>query len=131
MFFWFVMVFTLLFMPLGIVISAKWYMKKKPIKINPFFGYRTTRATKNKETWEFANNYCSRKLFKWGLVMLPLIVLPMLFVIGKDEDTIGGLGAVICSLELVPVLAIVALTEKALKDNFDEEGNRKNGKSEE
>lgn len=129
--FWFFMVITLLLIPIITIVVGKFYGNKAPGEINHFIGYRTTRSMKNDETWKFAHNKFSKIWYKWGLIMLPISILPMLFVIGKDEDTIGNLGAIICSLQIVPILVSIALTEKALKDNFDEEGNRKNEKNEE
>ena len=123
--FWFFMVITLLLIPIIMIVVGKLYSKKASGEINHFIGYRTTRSMKNEETWKFAHNKFSKIWYKWGLIMLPISILPMLFVIGKDEDTIGNLGAIICSLQIVPILVSIALTEKALKDNFDEEGNRK------
>lgn len=129
--FWFFMVITLLLFPVIMIVVGKLYSKKASGEINHFIGYRTTRSMKNDETWKFAHSYFSKIWYKWGLIMLPISILPMLFVIGKDEDTMGNLGAIICLLQIVPILISIALTEKALKDNFDEEGNRKSEKSEE
>ena len=128
--FWFFMVITLLLIPVIMIVVGKFYCNKAPGKINHFIGYRTTRSMKNDETWKFAHSYFSEIWYKWGLIMLPISILPMIFVMGKDEDAVGILGAVICSLQIVPILVSIVLTEKALKRNFDEEGNRKNGKSE-
>lgn len=57
--------------------------------------------------------------------MLPVSVLPMLFVIGKAEDAIGTIGGVICIVQMVPMLGAIVPTEIALKKHFDRNGNRK------
>ncbi|MBQ7115461.1 MAG: SdpI family protein [Clostridia bacterium] len=123
--FWFFMVITLVFIPVIMVVVGKLYRDKASGEINHFIGYRTKRSMKNNETWKFAHKYFSKMWYKLGWVMIPLSILPMLLVIGKDEDTIGILGAIICSLQIVPILISIVLTEKALKDNFDEDGNRR------
>lgn len=128
---WIGIAFTVIIIPALMIICGKYYIKKAPKNINHFVGYRTTRSMKNNETWKFAHKYFSKMWYKWGLIMIPISILPMVFVIGRDEDTIGTLGAIICSLQIVPILVSIVFTEKALKDNFDEEGNRKSGKSEE
>ena len=123
--FWFFMVITLLLIPVIMIVVGKLYGNKAPGEINHFIGYRTTRSMKNNETWKFAHSYFSKMWYKWGLIMLPISIVPMFFMIGKDEDTIGNLGAIICSLQIVPILVSIVLTEKALKDNFYKDGNRK------
>lgn len=123
--FWFFMVITLVFIPVIMVVVGKLYRDKASGEINHFIGYRTTRSMKNDETWKFAHKYFSKMWYKLGLVMIPISILPMLLVIGKDEDTIGNLGAIICLFQIVPILVSIVLTEKALKDNFDEDGNRR------
>ena len=50
----------------------------------------------------------------------------MLLTIGQDEDAVGGLAAIITTVQVFVVIVPGILTEKALKENFDEEGNRKN-----
>lgn len=116
---------TVLFIPVVMIVVGKFYSNKVPGKINYFVGYRTTRSMKNDETWEFAHKKFSKIWYKWGLIMLPLSILTVLFVISKNEDIIEVMGAIITVVQLLPILASIALTEKALKDNFDEEGNRK------
>ena len=127
----FFMVITLLLIPVIMIVVGKFYRDKASGEINHFIGYRTTRSMKNDETWKFAHKHFSKMWYKWGLIMIPISILPMVFVIGKDEDTIGTLGAIICSLQIVPILVSIVFTEKALKEKFDEEGNRRSGKSEE
>ena len=122
------MVITLLLIPIIMIVVGKFYRDKAPGGINHFIGYRTTMSMKNDETWKFAHDKFSKVWYKWGLIMLPLSIVPMIFVIGKDEDTIGTLGTIITVVQLVPILASIVFTEKALKKNFDEDGNRKNGK---
>ncbi len=126
--FWFFMLAMVLLIPVVMMLFGKYFMKKAPENINYLFGYRTNLSMKNEETWKFSHKYIGNIWYKWGLILLPISVLVMVFVIGKDEDTIGLLGTIITIVQLIPILASIVLTEKALKDNFDEEGKRKNGK---
>ena len=129
--FWVFMLFMVLLIPLIMVLFGRYFIKRAPENINYLFGYRTNLSMKNEDTWKFAHKYIGNIWYKWGLIMLPISVLLMVFVIGKSEDTIGMLGAVISVVQILPILVTIVLTEKALKKNFDEEGNRKNGKLEE
>ena len=128
--FWLFMLAMILLIPVIMILFGKYFIKKTPKNINYLFGYRTNLSMKNEETWKFAHKHIGNIWFKWGLILLSVSVLALLFVIGKDEDTVGILGSVITIVQLVPIVASIILTEKALKKNFDEEGNRKNGKSE-
>lgn len=114
-----------LLIPLIMVLFGRYFIKRAPKNINYLFGYRTNLSMKNEDTWKFAHKYIGNIWYKWGLVLLPISVLVLVFVIGKDEDTIGSLGAIITVVQLIPILASIVLTEKALKENFDAEGNRK------
>lgn len=128
--FWFFMLSMVLLIPLVMVLCGRYFIKKAPKNINYLFGYRTELSMKNKETWKFAHGYIGNIWLKWGLVLLPVSVFVLAFVVGKDEDIIGTLGTIITVVQLVPILASIILTEKALKKNFDEKGNRKNGELE-
>lgn len=121
---WLAMIAVVLLFPCVMIIGGRHYIVNAPRVINHFAGYRTQRSMKNKETWDFAHNYVGKLLFKIGLVLLPISVLPMIFAKGRIEE-IGTLGAIISTIQIIPVLAAIVLTEKALKDNFDEEGKRK------
>lgn len=123
--FWIFMLVTELFVPIVMVFFGKYFLKSAPKEINSLFGYRTTMSMKNKDTWIFAHKYCGRIWFIAGLIMLPVTLLVMLFVLGKSEDIIGTVGSVICIVQLIPMVGAIVPTEKALKRNFDEDGNRK------
>ena len=69
--------------------------------------------------------------FICGLILLPLSVLPMLFVINRSTETIGMTGMIAVFAQLVPMLCVIIPTEHALRKNFDKNGNRKEPKSRE
>lgn len=80
---------------------------------------------KNKDTWEFAHKYCGRIWYVCGWILLPISVVPMLFVIGHSADSVGTLGGTICAVQLMPLIGSIFPTEWALRKNFDENGNRR------
>lgn len=49
----------------------------------------------------------------------------MLLVIGKSEEFVGNIGAIIMGVQLVPLISSVFLTEIALKKNFDQNGEKR------
>ena len=56
---------------------------------------------------------------------MPLSVIPMWFVLGKDKDTVGNLGAAISMLQVVFLIVPIFPTERALNKTFDKKGNRR------
>ncbi len=115
----------LLLVPGLMLIIGHSFSKKAPDEINWVYGYRTTLSMKNKDTWEFANMLCGKLWKKWSVWVLIASVVPMLFFIGKSKEMIGTAGGIICTLQLIPVLAVIPKVEFALRKNFDKDGNRK------
>ena len=123
---WIGIAFTVIIIPALMMIFGKYYIKRAPNNINNFVVYRTTRSMKNKETWKFAHNYMGKLWYKYGIVLFVISAALMLLTIGQDEDAVGGLAAIITMVQAFVMIVPGVLTEKALKENFDEEGNRKN-----
>ena len=123
--FWIFMLLMDLLIPLTMVGFGKLFMTKSPKNINTAFGYRTTMSMKNKDTWEFAHKYCGKLWFKCGFVLLPLSVIPLMFVFNKGMDTIGVVGGIVCAVQLVPLIGSIFPTEAALKKTFDKNGVRR------
>lgn len=123
--FWAFMLFMDLLIPVGLICFGRRFMKAAPKRINSLFGYRTVMSMKNRDTWEYAHNYCGKLWYKCGLISLPLIITVMLLVSGKSIAVIGCVGGVLCVFELIPLVCTVIPTENALKKSFDENGNRR------
>ncbi len=58
--------------------------------------------------------------------MLPLSIVLMLTVIGKDTDTVGWWGGALAMVQCVVLIASIFPVERALNKNFDKDGNPKN-----
>lgn len=114
-----------LLIPLTMIGFGKLFTNKTPQNINYVFGYRTKMSMKNKDTWEFAHKYCGKIWFVLGLVLFPLSIIPLLAVLGKDIQTVGIVGGIVCCVQLVPLCASFIPTEYALKKTFDQNGRRK------
>ena len=114
-----------LLIPLTMIGFGKLFLTKTPKNINAVFGYRTTMSMKNRDTWEFAHKYCGKLWFRCGLVLLPLSVIPLIFVLNGNIDTIGTVGGVVSVIQLVPLVGSIFPTEAALKKTFDKNGFRR------
>lgn len=123
--FWIFMLVTDLLIPLTMIGFGRFFMKNAPKEINAVFGYRTSMSMKNADTWEFAHKYFGRLWYIAGLVLLPVTILPMLFVIGESTDSIGNVGGVICVIQMLPFICSIFLTEAALRKRFDRKGEWK------
>ena len=113
--FWIFMLIMDLLLPFTMIGFGRYFMKKAPKEINSVFGYRTSMSMKNKDTWEFAHKYCGKVWYVCGMVMLPITVIFMLLVIGKNEDCVGSIGGIICAVQLIPLIGSILPTEIALK----------------
>lgn len=123
--FWIFMMISDLLIPITMVGLGKYFIKHAPKEINGVFGYRTSMSMKNKDTWEFAHHYCGKLWLTIGWIMLVISAIGMLFVIGRDEDIVGTFGGILCGIQIVFLIGSIFPTERALKKNFDERGNRK------
>jgi len=123
--FWVMMLLAILFVPLIMIICGISFIKGGfPKRINYIVGYRTTMSMKNKDTWEFAHKCCGKIWWIIGLILIPLSIIPMLFVLGKDVDTIGGFCGIICCIQVIVLISTVIFVESKLRRTFDENGER-------
>lgn len=122
--FWIFMLIMDIMIPLIMIVFGRWFLKSAPKEINPVFGYRTSMSMKNKDTWDFAHKYCGKLWYKWGAVMLPVSVAAMFFAIGKNENITGMVGGIICAVQTIILIGSIYPTEKALRKNFDKNGER-------
>lgn len=123
--FWIFMMVINLILPITMIGLGRYYSYKAPKNINWVYGYRTPMSTKNKETWEFAHKYFGKLWYKFGIILLPVSIVAMLFVLGKSENIIGIVGEIICGVQVVLMVLVILPTEHALKKNFDKDGNRR------
>ena len=123
--FWIFMLIMDLLVPFTLIGFGRYFMKKVPKRINGVFGYRTAMSMKNEDTWAFAHNYCGRIWYICGWVTMPITVIVMFFVIGKNVDVTGAAGGIVVGVQIVLFIMAVFLTERALKKNFDKDGKRR------
>lgn len=124
--FWILMFATAIMCPLIMIIAGLVFRKSAPKKINAFFGYRTTMSMKNRDTWEFAHKYIGNLYSVLGFTLIVPSVVSMLFLIDKSHELISVVSLIICFVGLIALIVSVIPTEKALKKNFDKDGNKLN-----
>lgn len=120
--FWVFMLVMVLLIPCAFIGFGFLFLKKIPRNINGAFGYRTRRSMQNKETWAFAHRYIGKLWMICGIILLPASCVCMLLVLGKSDELVGTIGAVVEMLEIGLMLITIIPTEQALKKNFDEYG---------
>lgn len=123
--FWFFMLAMGLLIPAIMITFGLVFKRSAPKEINYIFGYRTDMSMKNKDTWEFAHKYIGKLWFCLGLLLIPITVIPMLFVVGGSEGVVGTVGLVVNFVNVIVLIAPIIPTERALNKTFDKDGNRK------
>jgi len=120
--FWIFMLIMNIMIPLTMIGFGRIFIKNAPKNINYVFGYRTTMSMKNKDTWEFAHKYCGKLWYRCGMILMILSAVVMLVIIGQSEEVIGTVGAILCTIEMIPLIGCIVPTEIALRKNFDKDG---------
>ena len=122
---WFMMLGFNLLIPAIMLGAGKLFTKNTPKDINWIIGYRTTMSMKNEDTWAFAHKVAGAFWWKWGWVALVITVVGMLLLLGRSVELVSTAGCVLMFLQLILVIAVIPYTEKALRNTFDKNGNRK------
>lgn len=122
--FWIFMTLMNALIPAIILGFGHYFKNHQPEHISYFFGYRTPRSMKNKETWTFAHKKLGELWSRIGWYILAPSILMMLPFIRSDEDTIALVASTFMILEALALLASIVVIEKALRRNFDKDGNR-------
>ena len=125
MWFWWFILFSDLIIPVIMLVAGRMMQKRPPQKINCFFGYRTERSMKNRDTWEFAHKHCGKLWWKLGWILLLPSLLIHLPIYGQSEQIVGTVSIVLMIVQLIVLVASLFPTEQALKNTFTDSGKRK------
>lgn len=107
------------------IIIGRIMWKRPPKDINFLIGYRTSRSMKNMDTWVFAHNYSGKLWWRIGWILLfPSIIVHIPFY-GASDDTIGVIGLILATIQIIVLICSIFPTEKALKRTFTDEGLRR------
>ena len=95
MWFFITMFICNLLIPLIMLVCGYFMYNKPPKEINSVVGYRTKMSKKNKDTWEFAHNYCGRLWLKLGIALvIPSVIVQIPFVHSNDS-VIGNMTLIV------------------------------------
>lgn len=117
-----------LLLPLAFIGLGQRFTKNPPKTIDPMCGYRTVMSMKNQDTWEFAQAYYGRTCYKIGWAALAVALLAQVWLMRWPAGSIeGGVrqGAFILLEAAAAVIANYVPVERALKKEFDKNGNRR------
>ena len=105
-----------------IAIITGYKMKTKPPKeINNTVGYRTRRSKASQEAWDFANVYCGKNTFIYGIVSLPVsIAFYALLTVSAHWGKLPAMLVVMLVQIVTMAIAMAVPTEMKLKEKFGE-----------
>ena len=105
-----------------LIFLIAWITKQyPPKKINHTYGYRTPRSMKNQETWDFANQHSTETMFKMSVYTMIFQAVSILVLDAKASILASA------AVMVITLIGGVIITERALRANFDKEGNRIKG----
>ena len=117
--FWLFTLATALLIPGCMLYFGRRFQKEPPERINGDYGYRSTRSMRSQEAWDFAQVYSGRFWFRTGRPTLAVSLVWMLFLLGRDVGTVGSSVMALTGLQLLPFLAVIPATERALRRKFE------------
>lgn len=122
---WIIIVITYILIP-ALMTSAGWMIWKHPPKtINAIYGYHTRMSSLNQNTWRFSQEYAGRLWVRWGIRMMPVSILLLMFIAAFGEKAAATAGSVLCMIQIVIMLSSIAVVERMLNKIFDKHGNLK------
>ena len=123
--FWIFMLIMVLLIPITMIVIGRLFLKNAPKDINYVFGYRTKRSMMNLETWKYAHEYIGKLWFICGLILLPISVVVMVLVFGKETNTVGAVGGILTIVQMISMVGAIIPTENVLKNSFDRFGRHR------
>lgn len=116
---------TILIVPIIMIIAGYFLYKHPPKTVNGIYGYRTSRSRKSLEAWNFAQAHCGKNFINIGFLLLIISVIAYAFFYKSTEHAQEIASEIFMAIQCVGLCLAVIPTEKALKENFDENGKRK------
>lgn len=123
--FWLFCAVMCLMIPGVVLFFGRCFLKHPPKNINSLYGYRTTRSMRSQETWDFAHETCGRLWVRLGMILLVLSLIALALVFGQDVETVGIVSGVLTAIQTVVLVGSIFPVERALKQNFDDFGRKK------
>ena len=114
-----------LLVPAVMLFFGRRFQTKPPRTINALYGYRTARSMASQEAWDFAHRTCGRMWVRMGAALLALAVLAAVLSFGLGAQGEGIVCGAVVTVQIVALIGSIGPVERALKQNFDQYGRRK------
>ena len=118
---WIFMLICNLLIPAAAVWYGRRFRASPPREPNAWFGYRTARSMKSRDAWNFAQRKMGEVWGRWGYAMVP----PVVTLLCPTVDGMCLWSLPITTAEVLLLLLSMIPVERALKENFDENGRRR------
>lgn len=128
--FWIFMTCMALLIPGILIALGSVFQKAAPMEINCLYGYRTSLSMKSKETWEFANRMFGRLAYRVGWILTPISLAVMLLTLFRSDELVGTAASILVTLQLIPLLGIIPIVERAMRKKFNADGSPKEEQNE-
>ena len=115
-------VFITLLLSLTMIGFGLIFVKRPPENINAVYGYRTRMSSINEDTWSFAHRYSGMVWKKSGVLTL-ILSLPLIALL-RTSALFENYMLILFYFQMAVLLAVIPLTERALRRTFDREGIR-------
>lgn len=116
--FWLFTLVTALLIPGCMLGFGRRFQRNPPKTINSGYGYRSTRSMQTQEAWDFAQVYSGRFWTQVGRPTLAVSLIWMLLLFGRDIGAVGSSAVILTGIQMLPLLAVIPATERALKRKF-------------
>ena len=114
-----------LLIPILMIVIGRLFLTHPPKTINDIYGYRSSMSKKNQDTWNFAHQFCGKLWSKIGWIMLPISIVVQYPFIYSNNDRTAVVSMILCIIQCLVMIGAIFPVEKALKNNFDINGNHK------
>lgn len=116
--FWLFILATALLIPACMLCFGRQFQRNPPKTINSGYGYRSTRSMRSQEAWDFAQTYSGQFWTRSGRPTLVGSLIWMLLLFGRDIGAVGSSAVILTGIQMLPLLAVIPATERALKRKF-------------
>ena len=112
---WLATVAVNMIIPITIFTIGVLYLKRPAKEINWMYGYRTQKAMKSQESWDFAQKYFGKVCFRLGIGLIVFVLLFCLSPYGIKAENLKNVEAVLGTVEVIALVGALLPTEFALK----------------
>jgi uncharacterized membrane protein len=101
------------------------FSKHPPKKMNPLFGYRSSRSMVNEKTWEYAHHQFGTIGIKISLFLCLITGITMISLYDSNNRQLIMYSLFVILIQTIMLIVSIYETEKRLIEAFDKEGNKK------